>query len=463
MAYYDINGNALNSSYDVNGDSLGAVYDVDGNLISGASDPYIHGTSYAFSEMTMSDPSNVITASTKVKNASTSHAYTSSLSGNALTPTEEYDLVTYTCNIPTAGNNFGIWMYIAPESVPCYAGRTFLHNGIGRMRIKINNTWYNLEEIRAGWSYQFFENNSSFTNITSIVFGALNNIDYTTESTVILDSVEVGFSMKKAHIMFNLDCVPTNFWDVGYPLFEQYGLKCTLHYPISSTTATVGADSDYLDIPKHNELKNKGYGFAVYSGWQTVEQYGEAVPSYDNPTKRQLFEAHAERMWNVNRDSNIDSPSCIHGTGFFWGPEYERANLVYNFLMIRHGNASTAGKQSIFAFFDEGTRTMIPTFMQGAYTADATLVTNVKNKIDYTIKTKQNLQLGCHAIKPSDYEPPSGGDMYIGVAAMDAILAYVKQKVDAGDLICCTTEQFVSEVAPDLYDAWNATKSHSVT
>lgn len=458
MAYYDIDGDALNSAYDVNGDLLDAVYDVDGNLISGDPDPYIHGTSYAFSEMTMTDPNNVVTPSTKVKNALSGLAYTPTASGDATTPVEDYEQVTFACNIPTNGQNFGIWLYISPESAGCAYGRTVTHNGISRYQFKINNgSWYHIESKKAGWYYQLVRNSSDIT-ITSIIFCALNNNNYTTASTIILDSVEVGFSMRKAHVMFNLDCVPPNFYDVGYPLFEQYGLKCTLNYHLSETSASVGATSEYYNASMHSELASKGFEFGVYSGWKEVENFGEVVPNYDDETKRSVFEAHAERMWYVNADSGIDAPTCVHGTGLFWGYIYEETCLDYNFMMIRQASGN-----ELYSYFDPNTRTMIPRFIQGAYTADDAVVTNTINLINTAIKTKQALQIGFHAIKPSDYEPPTGGDMYMGVAAVDAILSYVKQKVDAGQLICCTTSEFVHEVAPDLYDAWNATKSHSTT
>lgn len=463
MAFYNVNGNEITSAYDVEGNLLNAVYDVEGNLISGTADPYIHGTVYPFSSMSKSDPDNVTSTSTKVKNATSSIAYTPTVEGNAVTPVEDYEQVTFTCSIPVSGQNFGIWMYVAPNSVPCYGGRTEHHNGIGRYRIKINNTWYNLEDVKAGWSFQLFNNASSFTTITSIIFCAINNLDHTANSTVVLDSVEVGYSLKKAHVMFNLDCVPPNFYDVGYPLFEQYGLKCTLDYHLSETSASVGADSGYYNSSIHSELTNKGYEFAVYSGWKEVENYGEAVPYYDDETKQTLFDTHAERMWYVNADSGIDAPTCVHGTGFFWGWVYEDACTDYNFMMIRQGNVnSNAGNGAMYAYFDPDTRAMIPYFIQGGFTSDSYLVDRIKGRIDYAISTKQALQIGMHAIKGSSYTPTQD-DMYMGVEAVGAILAYVKQKVDAGLLVCCTTSEFVHKLAPDLYNAWNSTKSHSIT
>ena len=456
MAYYDIDGNSLNSAYDVDGDLLNAVYDVDGNLISGTPDPYIRGTSYAFSEMSRTDPHGVITPSAKVMNAASSLAYTPTVSGNVTTPVEDYEQVEFACNIPTNGQDFGLWLYIDPESVGCANGRTVTNNGISRYRFKINNTWYHIELKKAGWYYQLVQNSSNLT-ITSITFCAINNNGYTTASTIVLDSVEVGFSMRKAHVMFNLDCVPPNFYDVGYPLFEQYGIKCTLNYHLSETSAAVGATSEYYDASMHSELANHGFEFGIYSGWKSVEHYGDVVPNYDDETKRSVFEDHAERMWHVNADSGIDAPTCVHGTGLFWGYIYEETCLDYNFLMIRQGSGG-----ELYSYFDPDTRTMIPYFIQGAFAADDAIVTAVKNKIDTAIRNKQALQIGMHAVKPSDYEPVSG-DMYMGVAAVDAILSYVKQKVDAGQLICCTTSEFVHEVAPDLYNAWNTTKGRSTT
>ena len=42
---------------------------------------------------------------------------------------------------------------------------------------------------------------------------------------------------------------------------------------------------------------------------------------------------------------------------------------------------------------------------------------------------------------------------------MDPLFAYIKEKVDAGEIKCSTSADFIRDVAPDLYSWWNNKKN----
>ena len=451
---YDVNGTAISNIYDYQGNLLSAAYDIDGNIASGDVSPYVYGTSYAFSAMTYTDTSSVTETSTShKKNSTTTIKYTPTVSGDATTAVGSYEWVNFTCNISTNGQPLGVWVYTAPECVPTYGGKTSIHDGLIRLRIKLNTTTYTWVDVHAGMECYLIQSPPS--TVTAIGIACINNKNCTNLSELYLDSVEVGFHPRRAHVMFNLDCVPSNFIDVGYPLFQQYGLKCTLQYLISSTSSTPGADSDYLDVQLHNQLMSEGYDYCTYSGWKKYE-YSEVTPYYDDPTKQATFEAHAERLWKVNNNSGIYAPSTINGTGFLWGYVYNNACRDYDFLMIRRGNAASIdNNQSLLTYYDPDVRTMIPYFIQNQWTASSTNVTRIKSRIDHIVASKQAIQIGFHEIKDSSYTPGSN-DIYIGAAAVEEILSYVKFHVDAGNLVCCTTADYVKEMAPEAYAEWYA-------
>ena len=458
MAYYNKNGVELLSAYSVTGSELAAVYDIDGNIISGTQSPYIFGTAYPLSEMSYTDSKNVTsTSALHARNATTTIKYAPTVKGNVATTDSEREWVEFSCNISTNGSHAGLWIYADPSSCIVYGGKSTKNDGLIRIKIKLNTTSYSFASVKAGMNY--YRLSSPPATITSISVSAINYASATNlTSYLYLDSLEVGFSANRAHVMFNLDCVPSNFMDVGYPLFEEYGLKCTLHYPISDTSSTAGADSTYLDTTIHNQLVAAGYDYAVYSGWKSYENGGD-VPFYDDESKQAVFEAHAERMWKVNNDSGIYAPSCIHGTSFLWGYVYNAADRDYDFLMIRRGNASNSA-DCLHANYDPEFRTMTPYFIQNAWDASSTKVTDLKAVITSAVSTKQALQIGFHQIKDSSYTP-SGNDIYIGVDAVEEILSYVKSFVDAGTLVCCTTAKYVQEMSPDTYATWYAQRNPS--
>ena len=457
LMIYDVNGTTISDSYDYQGNLLQVAYDIEGNIVTGDVSPYVYGTSYAFSDMSYTDASSVTeTSSLHKRNATTTIKYTPTVSGDATTAVSSYEWVNFTCNISTNGQPLVVWIYIAPECLPTYGGKTSIHDGLIRLRIKLNSTTYTWIDAHAGMESYLIQSPPS--TVTAIGIACINNKNCTNLSSMYIDSVEVGFHPRRAHVMFNLDCVPSNFINVGYPLFQRYGLKCTLQYPISSTNSTPGADSDYLNTQLHNQLMSAGYDYCTYSGWQRYE-YSEVAPFYDDPTKRATFEAHAERMWKVNNDSNIYAPSSINGTGFLWGYVYNNACRDYDFLMIRRGNAASMdNNQSLLTYYDPDVRTMIPYFIQNVWTASATNVTRIKNRIAHIAQSKQAIQIGFHEIKDSSYTP-SSNDIYVGVDAIEEILSYVKDYVDAGQVVCCTTSEYVREMEPAAYAAWYAQRN----
>ena len=454
MAVYDKNGNALNSVYDKSGDLLQTVYDKDGNIISGAVSPYVYGTSYAFADMEYTDESSVSEISAlHTRNGSKTIKYNPQVCGNATTTDAEREWLVFTCNIATNGNMAGLWIYTPVDSLPCYGGKTKHHEGLTRLKIKLNNTSATWLDLRPGFSFYMFSSPPEI--ITSISVSAIHGINATLlESSMYLDSIEVGFHARRAHVMFNLDCVPSNFMAVGYPLFEEFGLKCTLQYHISNDDSTMGADSTYLDAALHERLVEEGYEYATYSGWKSYEtrQSGDVTPMYDNETYQSLFEAHAERMWKVNNDSGIFAPSCIHGTGYLWGPVYNNACRNYPFLMIRRGCNRTSTSVCM-AYYDPEYRVMEPYFLEGCWTASS--VSTIKSRIEYAIRTKQAIQVGCHQIMPADYDTSqSGSGIYVNETAIRELLSYVKGKVNAGEIICCTAAEYVAEMEPTVYADW---------
>lgn len=459
MAVYNKSGNAISNVYGKGGNLLSAVYDKSGNLISGAVSPYIYGDTYPLSEMTYTDEDSVTsTSALHVRNASTSICYAPTVKGNVSTTDSEREWVVFTCNISTNGTHAGIWIYTPPESCIVYGGKSSKNNGLIRLKVKLNSTSYTFANIKAGMYYYRLGNPPA--TITSISVSAINYATATSLTCAMyLDSIEVGFSARRAHVMFNLDCVPSNFMSVGYPLFEEFGLKCTLQYHISNTDSTAGADSTYLDTTIHNQLVAAGYDYATYSGWKSYE--GDSTPFYDDDTKTALFEAHAERMWTVNNDSGIYAPSCIHGTGFLWGYAYNNACRDYPFLMIRRGNTSTT--DCLEANYDPEFRTMIPYFLEDVWTAEASKIGDLKTLIDNAITTKRALQIGCHQIMSADYDTSqSGSGIYVNETAMREVLSYVKTKVNSGDIVCCTTAEYVAEMEPTVYADWLAYRQHQV-
>lgn len=460
MAVYDKNGNVITNVYSKNGNLLSSVYDKDGNNISGEVSPYIYGTPYAFADMQYTDENSISEESVlHTRNGNATIKYNPTISGDVTTTDTEREWITFSCNISTNGLSGGLWIYAPITSVPCYGGKTSKHEGLQRLKVKLNgSTSYTWVDVRAGMA--FYKISSPPATITSISISALYVSGATLkESPIYLDSFEVGFSARRAHVMFNLDCSPANFYDVGYPLFEEFGLKCTLQYHISNTDSTAGADSTYLDLPIHAELMAKGYDYATYSGWKSYE-YSEAVPFYDREDKRTLFESHAERMWKVNNDSGIYAPSCVHGTGFLWGSVYNEACRDYPFLMIRRGN--NKNNEGQMTYYDPEYRVMEPYFLENAWTANG--VTTLKSRIDYAVSSKQALQIGFHQIMPADYDnTQSGANIYVGVEAIRELLSYVKTKVNAGDIVCCTTAEYVAEMEPTVYADWLAYRQHQVT
>lgn len=461
MAVYDKNGNALLNVYDKNGMLLPAVYDKNGNVISGAPSPYISGVPYSFDAMQYTDEDNVSEETVlHTRNGSKTIKYTPTIGGNVATTDAEREWVTFACNISTNNKPVGLWIYTPVDALPCYGGKSKYKEGLQRLKVKLNGTTtYECTNIRPGMSY--YKIMSPPATITSISVSAVHMIDSTIRTaSLYLDSLEVGFSARRAHVMFNLDCVPSNFIAVGYPLFEEFGLKCTLQYHISDTDSSMGADSSYLNTAIHSELVAKGYDYATYSGWKNYETASiGAVPFYDDDARQAAFEDHAERMWKVNNNSGIYAPSCIHGTGFLWGHVYNTACRDYPFLMIRRGNnQGTEGQQT---FYDSENRVMEPYFLENAWSASD--VSTLKSRIDYAISSKQALQIGFHQIMPADYDnTQSGSGIYVGVNAIRELLSYVKAKVTAGDIICCTTAEYVAEMEPTVYADWLAYRQHQV-
>ena len=458
MAVYNKNGTELLSVYDKEGNSLTHAYDASGNVVFGSYEPYVYGTSYAFSDMTMTDESDITeTSALHTRNADSTIKCNPQATGNVTTTDAEREWVVFECNIPTNGQMVGLWIYTPVDSLPCYGGKTKYSEGLIRLKIKLNTSAGTWVDIRPGMSYYMFT--SPPETITSISVSALNITGATRlESCIYLDSVEVGFHAKRAHVMFNLDCSPANFMSVGYPLFEEFGLKCTLQYHISDTVSTPGAVSPQYDSTSHDLLMSNGYDYATYSGWKNYEMDG--TPLYDNDERRALFEAHAERMWTVNNDVGIYAPSCVHGTGFLWGYEYNNACRDYPFLMIRRGcDRNTNGVCQ--AYYDPEYRVMEPYFGEGWWTASS--VSTVKSRIDYAIRTKQALQIGFHQIMPADYDTTqSGAGIYVNATAIRELLSYVKTKVDAGEIVCCTTAEYVAEMEPTVYADWLAYRQHQV-
>lgn len=121
------------------------------------------------------------------------------------------------------------------------------------------------------------------------------------------------------------------------------------------------------------------------------------------------------------------------------------------------GNAVWAMEKAFFSNFDDEYRHVTPFYLAGAV-ADSEQETKTKALIDRAIKLGQNLLIASHAVTT---EEEATGTMYTGETFMGNILAYVKEKVDAGEMVATTWAGYVKHERPDIYAEWVEKKSRA--
>lgn len=451
---YDLTGNVLGNVYEKNGDGLTKAYDISANEIDADGTPETveeqTGTPYMFSDMSMTDESNITTqSSSHVRNATTGIKLTAS---QKATPQK----VIFACQVPVNGERCGIWLYVTRRDLGvAYAGSEV--NGYRvTVTAKVNNTTKALNLV-AGMNYYPIYPSEVGDTITSIEITI--NSALQAGGAVYLDSVEVGYYMtKKPIVMFNFDMSPNNFiTKAGFNVFAKYGFHATLQYVLTENCTSGSAAVGY-SAESHQAVVEAGHDYATYSGWEWWNTNVAPIPAYDDVTHLADFQQHADYLWHINNDVGVYAPSIIHSTGFGVGEVYDTTLCDAGFPLIRAGNGGRNG----FASVDWNEyREIPPYFNWGAFGKNTTVAQNIKDAIFVAIKNRMCLQIGGHTIQNADYEPGQN-DMHIGVDVIDEVLAYCKTKVDAGQLVVCTTAEFLKRCMPrDKYAIWLAQRQRS--
>lgn len=439
MSIYDIHGDSANG-YSVDGELLDAVYNMQGEEISDTDAiEEKTGIAYPFTAMTMTDSSGIATMSSEhLRNASSSIKLTNSAQSTAQT-------VSFTTNINTGGERTGIWLYTTRRDIGVY-GSTASNSYYIKAKVTVNNVQKTLA-LRAGMNYYVWLNSEVGNTITSI------SVEITSTSqaggSVYLDSVEVGYYMtKKPIVMFNFDMSPNNFVnDSGFNLFQQYGMKATVQYVLTED-ATVGSGAVAFNSTNHQTVVGAGHDYGTYSGWQYWDLNKNPIPNYDDDSHRADFDHHADLMFHINNDNDVYAPSIVHSTGFKCGETYDRALIDGGFPLIRVEYNQT--NDACFASVDWDYGEIIPFFWWGEQDSGSELGLKARIAITYAVRNRMCLQIGSHTIQDE-----LTNSMNIGTEAMRELLAFCKTKVDNGELIVCTTAEFLRRTMPrEKYVAW---------
>lgn len=432
---FDFRGNELSKWYDFSG----VEHSEHGNLF------------VPFSDMAKVDSSG-ITSDSDI------HARNAEKSVKVATTSTGEQTVTFTCDIPTNGERVGIWLYTTRRDIGVYGGNdTDGYHII--VKASLNGKQKTLP-LRGGMNYYMWSASEVGEKVTS----ASVTIKSSSKAggTVFLDSVEVGYKMtNKPIVMFNLDCSPNNFINhAGFDLFARYGFGATLQYNLSSDP-NVGSDANGFNVETHRRIIEAGHDYATYSGWSYWDTNAAPVPVYDDVSKRDAFEHHADLLWHINNASNVFAPSIVHSTAFRVGEVYDDELCKVGFPLIRSENLQS--EDACFASVDwDNYREVTPFFWWGRFDSGSDLSLTLKRAIKRAVDNNLCLQIGCHIIEEDGYTPSGANDMNIGVKAMDEILAYCKRFVNVGQLRVMTTSQFLAECMPqEKYDIWKAERDKS--
>lgn len=375
----------------------------------------------------------------------------------------QYSITFKNINMSVGDDNFGIWFWISRLDKGCTQGASTSTNTYATVKIKINSDYehtYTKSALKSGMNYYLIDSSNvpskKISNVTITLSAASNGQNV----SIYLDSIEKGYKVTP-HVLINMDCSPKQLMtDKGYELLTKYGLTGTFNYHAYPNGGNSGTWSDEIEAKAHMKLISEGFDYGIYSQYKADQETTGQPQYYD--TDYDKWYAHAVTMYDSNNTLGIFAPTTVHSNFHYAGDAYERAMVDAGFLIVRTDNImwDNAGsyKDCLFSYFDkEDYREIVPYWLQGVYSEDDSVV-KAKELIDLAISKGQNVMICCHSIKNSEYDG-SSDNTNVGENAMDPLFAYIKEKVDAGEIKCSTSADFIRDVAPDLYSWWNNKKN----
>ena len=442
-----------------------SVYDINKNIVFNktfTSDSIIRGTTYNFSDMNMTDESEIATLSSEhIENSQKTIKLTANTANTTYTVT--FDGV----NIKTNGQAINFWIYMSRKDKGVTGGfgqySTFTSfsiklNGSGTTYNYVKDSAVNNSMIIAGMNCYHWcvaDTPSTITSITITIKSIKGG------GSIYLDSVEVGRRMSIPHFVFNFDSSGANFYDVGYPLFKKYGFPATFDYWGATTDGgNSGTWTDAEDAKKHFEMMQNGFDYGVYSKWVNTAQAESA--EYDNEEHYSLWQEQAKLMFDSNNSLGIFYPSTVHSTGHKSGEVYARAMAEKDFMIVRadyaYMNGTNCANREFMTGIDSNSyKEVVPFYCTNCWEATDDLVIATKKVIDKVITEKQNVMWMSHTIQPQGYDH-ANDTLNIGYNAMEEILKYLKTKSDAGLIQVDSTASFMQSVYPDVYNNWKTKK-----
>ena len=376
------------------------------------------------------------------------------------TTSTEYVAVDFgQLKLPTNGNNFGFWMWCDGKTVG--ANGTATANGKGSIKFTIGN--YSVERsgiyLKAGMHYYVIP----LDRIGSEVIADLKiEIKSGTGAEVSfhLDSIQFGYKVKP-HIIFDFDAPPKAMNETARAIFNQYEIPMSFQTHIRENGAASPSYESQADAMLHFDLVNEGAEYCTYSQYQG--DYHNTPKPTDYDTDYDAWYAHFVEGYKTNNVYGIFAPSFLNANFHYWGDAYCRAGRDAGYLGVRGDrvqlNSSNveAAEKALFSNYDDEYRHVTPMFLYAAV-ADSAQETLVKDLIDRAIELGQNLLIASHAVTT---EEEAESSMYTGETFMSNILAYVKEKVDAGEIVATTWAGYVKDVEPGLYAEWVEKKSRA--
>ena len=411
-----------------------------------------------FSECEKENTDGVIEESTEhIKNA------TKTLLMKTLQTGVEYSVAFKNINMNVSDDNFGIWFWISRLDKGCTQGASTETKTYATVKIKINSDYektFTKSALKSGLNYYLIESASIPSKKVSSVTITLSAASGGQNVSIYLDSIERGYK-STPHVLINMDCSPKQLMtDKGYELLTKYDLTGTFDYHAFPNGGNSGTWNDESEAKTHMQLIAEGFDYGIYSQYKADSETTGQPQYYD--TDYDKWYDHAVTMYESNNTLGIFAPTTVHSNFHYAGDAYERAMVDAGFLIVRTDNImwDNAGsyKDCLFSYFDKDDyREIVPYWLQGVYTEDDN-VAKAKELIDLAISRGQNVMICCHSIKDSEYDG-SSDNTNVGENAMDPLFAYIKEKVDAGEIKCSTSADFIRDVAPDLYSWWNNKKN----
>ena len=375
----------------------------------------------------------------------------------------EYSVTFKNINLNVEEDNFGVWFWISRLDKGCTQGATTETNTYATVKISINSDYehtYFRSSLKSGMNYYLIDSSNVPSKKISTVTITLSAASNGQNVSIYLDSIEKGYKTIP-HVLINMDCSPKQLMtDKGYELLTKYDLTGTFDYHAFPNGGNSGTWNDELEAKTHMQLIAEGFDYGIYSQYKADSETTGQPQYYD--TDYDKWYDHAVTMYESNNTLGIFAPTTVHSNFHYAGDAYERAMVDAGFLIVRTDNImwDNAGsyKDCLFSYFDKDDyREIVPYWLQGAYTEDDN-VAKAKELIDLAISRGQNVMICCHSIKDSEYEGASDATN-VGENAMDPLFAYIKEKVDGGEIKCSTSADFIRDVAPDLYSWWNNKKN----